>query len=95
MSLDSPQVEVGFIQLTPEQARRYEEIKRIVGDIAHEPDGLALLLNAVLLTGDSALIMMHALSDLLIGEGWSPRDVAGIVNERPIGLPRLVLPDMG
>ncbi len=95
MSLDSPQVDIAFSSLTPEQARRYGEIKLVISDIAHESDGLAFILNATLLTGDSALTMMHALSDSLVSNEWDPRDIVGIINERPLGLPRLVLPDGG
>lgn len=85
---DSPQVKADFVSLTPEQAVRYEQIKRLIADVANEPDGLMFILNALVQTGDSALTTMAMWTDVILGEGWDGRDVAGIVYERPLGLPR-------
>lgn len=91
MPIDSPRVTADLVSLTPEQAVRYEQVKRLIADIAREPDGEMFILNALLQTGDQALTNMALLTDVIIKAGWDGRDVAGMVYERPLGLPRLEL----
>ncbi len=84
------QASLAFTPLTSEQAERYEDVKKVISRIADEPDGLSFILSAVLLTGDGVLIKLHMMLDLLLSNGWDSRDIAGVINERPLELHGLV-----
>lgn len=86
----SPHTSFAFTSLTPEQEMRYEQIKRAVSElIATDPDGLMFVLNAVALTGDTTLAIMGMWTDE--GLQMDSRALVGIIDDRPLSLPQLVL----
>ena len=83
-------VEATFTTLTPEEEARYNEVKEVVRVLCSKQNGLRDVLNALLLTGDSALTSMQQLMDVLQESSLDARDLAGIINDRPLSLPRLI-----
>jgi len=75
-----------FIPLTPELQASYDEIRRTISEFAGRPHGLALILNAIATTGDTSVSMMALWSGSVADVAGDARDLAGIVNDRPIDL---------
>lgn len=94
MTQNIPEMTARFISLTPEQAARYDDIKRVVQNIMRDPDGLMYLLNTLALTGDTTLGTVQAWVDIAFSGRLDSRDLAGVVYERPLSLPELTLPDL-
>lgn len=77
----------------PEQAARYDDVKRVVQNIMRDPDGLMYLLNALALTGDTTLDTVQAWVDIAFSGNLDSRDLAGVVHERPLSLPEWTPPN--
>jgi hypothetical protein len=86
---NGPHVTADFVVLTLGQARYYEDVKLLISAIADQPDGLMFILNALALTGDTALSMMRLWVSAATGGRLDARDLAGIIGERPLTEPRL------
>lgn len=93
MTIVTPQIVSQFITLDPEQAEAYDEVKSWVRQLVHrDPDAFMFLLNAIAGTGDNALPLMKVWAAEATSGTLAPRDFAGVVHERPLGLPCLIIP---